>query len=151
MILPSLSFIYLFLRGWLDASASEVQGIAYPFIYLFIYLPLEGLILSASGRSVPALFIYLFICPRSWEAGLASLILPHLSFIYLFIRGWPGASCMGMTGIRLLIYLFIYHLPPDATILAASAVARPLHLFIYLFPRPWEPSHARPPPVDKPL
>ena len=77
-------------------------------IHLFIYVPLEGLILSASGRSVPALVIYLFICPRSWEAGLASLILPHLSFIYLFIRGWPGASCMGMTGIRLPIYLFIY-------------------------------------------
>ena len=90
------------------------------------------------------------MCPRSWEVGLTSLILPHLSFTYLYIRGWPDASCMGRTE-NFLPKLFINLLfSPDATILAASGVARTLQLFIYLFPRPGESSRARPPPVDIP-
>ena len=108
MILPSLSFIYLFLRGWLDASASEVQDIAYPFIYLFIYLSAPRRPHPISQRTFRARSIYSFIYLSPVMGSGPGIIDPTIPLIYLFIYSWLAGRFMHGNDRDSLAHLFIY-------------------------------------------
>ena len=60
----AFSIIYLFLRGWLDASASEGQVLAYPIIYLFIYQPVAQSARSSTGMHDRVYYLCIYLSAR---------------------------------------------------------------------------------------